>query len=133
MFGGSEVRDGRTTRSGILEGDDSLKVESPADEREEISLWNYLVGYVTVIGAMVGLAVLGDRLLGIHGVRTICLTCGWLFCFAAIGKPRALYLVVRNTGWFHHIASPVVMRTVLALLALMLFAFAAFAPNDVLN
>ncbi|MEX2185795.1 MAG: hypothetical protein WD875_03330 [Pirellulales bacterium] len=104
-----------------------------ADERGDISLLNYFVGYVVILGAMVGLASLGNQLLGIDPVRMVCLCCGLLFGCAAIGKPRELYLVIRNTGWFHHIRNPVAMRTVLTLFALLLLALGALAPNGALK
>jgi hypothetical protein len=106
---------------------------SRPDERTEISIWNYLVGYVVIVGAMVGAASLGEKLLGIDGMRMVFLTGGGLFAWAVIGRPRALYLVVRNAGWFHHIRDPITMRVILAIIALLLLVVGALAPNGALK
>jgi hypothetical protein len=111
----------------------TVTIPSRPDERTEISIWSYLVGYVVIVGAMVGAASLGEKLLGIDGMRMIFLTGGGLFAWAVIGKPRALYLVVRNAGWFHHIRDPIAMRAILAIIALLLIVVGALAPNGALK
>jgi hypothetical protein len=101
---------------------------APLDEREEMSTGSYLLGYVAVMGGTLGIVLLAQSLLGIDPLRTTLLACGVLFAWAALGKPRALYLVVRSLGWFHLIRSPDAMRAVLVLLAVLLLVVGVFAP-----
>jgi hypothetical protein len=101
----------------------------PEDERLEISYRYFLVSYLTIFVLMQVVAWGGYYLLDLDPFRLLYLFCGLLFTLAAIGVPRRLYLVVRNTGWFYSIQDPRIMRLLLLVLGVGLLLAAFLAPS----
>lgn|GEM_PF-1669311 len=98
------------------------------DERFEISYPAFLVGYFVILIFIVTLSLALDRFMGVDWHRAVFVSCGLLFVAAALGWPRHLYLIVRNTGWFASIRSPLAMRWLLALLGIALTLAGLLAP-----
>jgi predicted transporter len=90
----------------------------------DIDWSRFLLGYVAILAAILAAAFALHQWLGIQGERSIYRLVGLLFVIAAIGRPPYLYRVVRNTGWFSGIESDRMMRTVLLILAALLFGLA---------
>jgi hypothetical protein len=90
------------------------------DDRFQIRFGQFLAGYFASMIGVVGLALLLERLYHVEGIRTIFVGGGVLFLVASTGRPWFWYQVIRNTGWFGHIRNGTVMRTLLAVLGLLL-------------
>ena len=77
----------------------------------------YLPAYLALlIGAVAG-AIWGEARFGVDAERVVLAEGALLFALAALGRPRLLYLVVRNTAWFTSIETDRAMRWTLAVLA----------------
>ncbi len=86
----------------------------------------YLPAYFVLVVASVAGSIWAEERFGIDGERAILAEMALLFAVAATGRPRFLYLVVRNTGWFTAIETDRAMRGTLAVLAALLALGAAF-------
>jgi hypothetical protein len=88
----------------------------------------FLRGYLALVIAVSGLAVLLERGAGLDPYRTGAVACGLMFCLAALGRPARLYLLVRNTCWFALIRDEQVMRLLLGVLGLALVGAGLLLP-----
>jgi hypothetical protein len=90
-------------------------------------------GYVVLLLGTVALAFMLERLTGFEGERIVIAECALLFAVAASGRPRSLYLLVRNIGWFSAVDRDRAMRMLLVVLALGLALLAVLAPRGSLG
>jgi hypothetical protein len=93
----------------------------------EMTWGRFLLGYVTSIVLAVAGSIWLEARLGIPSRRGVLLIAALFFGWAAIGRPRYIYLLVRNIGWFSAIETDRSMRTALWVLAAGLLIGAAAA------
>lgn len=89
------------------------------DEDEDIEWWHFVVLYLAVMLAGVGIGLGAEALLGADWVRVLGLYFGVVFLLASVNRPSLLFRVVRNTGWFAVLPSGV-LRVLLCTLGLLL-------------
>jgi len=82
----------------------------------------FLAGYFTGLIGGIGLAVGGKAVFGIDPYGTIFVVGGLVYLVAAAQRPRIVYLVLRNVGWFRSIDSIRTLRWIMFLLGLLLLA-----------
>jgi hypothetical protein len=84
----------------------------------------FLIGYLVSLIVAIGSAVWLEMRFGFPRYRTILLIGALFFAWAALGRPRYIYLLVRNIGWFSAIEGDRSMRTTLWVLAAVLLLIA---------
>jgi hypothetical protein len=89
-------------------------------------------GYFALLLSTVALAFTLERFTGVEGERIVIAECALLFVLAASGRPRALYLLVRNIGWFSALDDRA-LRMLLLVIALGLVLLVVLAPSGSLS
>ena len=77
----------------------------------------FLLGYTTIVIATVVSSIWGEQRFHVSGERIAFVEFALLFGITTMGRPRSLYAIVRNVGWFTLIESDRAMRIVLLILA----------------
>jgi hypothetical protein len=80
-----------------------------------------VVIYALAILLAVGGAVVGVRWFGLRGEESLILECALLFLIAGSGRAPRLFGAVRQARYFSEISSDRVMRSVLVILAVLMF------------
>jgi type IV secretory pathway TrbD component len=94
----------------------------------EMTWGKFLIGYLVSLALGVAASIWLEARFGIPYVRSLCVIGAALFAWAAVGRPRYVYLLVRNIGWFSGIESDRAMRTTLWVLVAGLLVAAALLP-----
>jgi len=93
----------------------------------------FVLGYFGIMIGLVGLAALLARIWQVDGDRSIICLGGAMFLLASTGRPRYLYTIIRNTGWFALIWNRKAMRGLLAFLGLVLLGVGLLASTSSLH
>ncbi|MBK6781265.1 MAG: hypothetical protein IPG75_17275 [Gemmatimonadetes bacterium] len=94
----------------------------PPDGTEtEVDFWTFLLLYVLLVSVGVALALAGSRCLYLDGTSIVVAYCGAVFLFAAIERPRVLFVVVRSIGWFALLPRPLIKALLMISGVLLLF------------
>lgn len=87
----------------------------------------FLAGYAAALALGLAAALWLRAAFGLGREQAVMLVTAALFAWAAVGRPRYVYLLVRNIGWFSGVESDRAMRATLAALAGALLLGAALA------
>ena len=108
-------------------------LDSDDEDLLGLTFGQYLLGYFGILVVVLGLSIFLEKRLNIDSYRSIFVLSGAMFLVVSSGRPRYLYAVIRNTGWFALISSRNAMRGLLAILGLILVAGGLLASRTSLH
>jgi hypothetical protein len=101
----------------------------PASSRGQIAWRSWLRWYLGTLILGLALSFGLAAVFPIHPMRCVLLYCSLLFSAAAIDRPRAAFLMIRNVRWFAFIREDFVVRRLMLAIAFWMACIGLFLPR----
>lgn len=93
----------------------------------------FALGYAAFLGGILGLGYMLGMTVGLDVMRAVLAVAAVVFAIAAFGRPRVVYLVVRNIGAARWIANDRAVRVLFVAHAVILALLATRVPHGILR
>ena len=110
----------------------SLRPVRPTDDTEStrgrVSLGGWVRWYGGTLVLITGISFATAALFHVHPWRCAFVYLGLFFLAASVDRPRAAFLMLRNTGWFAYIREDFIVRWITVIAGIWMLGLAIFLP-----